>query len=192
MGLRRLWPTATEKGKSLSFFLACREGKRSGRRMRAPALCPETVLEILRSSLNTCTYAFAAPRSPATCSMTPAPPPSWPKPPRGLGGACFKNIPRQPRIVFVFFAALLHGIKDVNQGIGRPALAFDAADARRPAAGVHFGHGSGSLKILCRSPTGHRSGLPGSVRRMRAGSVTMVFSFCRTTGSGSVSMMVLP
>ena len=27
---------------------------------------------------------------------------------------------------------------------------------------------------------------------MRAGSVTMVFSFCRTTGSGSLSRIVLP
>src|SRR5581483_7577967 len=48
------------------------------------------------------------------------------------------------------------------------------------------------LKILCRSPTGQTSGLPGSDRRTRAGSVTMVFSFCRTTGSGSASMMVFP
>jgi len=49
-----------------------------------------------------------------------------------------------------------------------------------------------SLNILCRSPTGQRSGLPGSVRRTRAGSVTMVFSFCRSTGSGSVSKIVFP
>src|SRR5271169_1810933 len=48
------------------------------------------------------------------------------------------------------------------------------------------------LNILCRSPTGHTSGLPGSLRRTRAGSVTMVFNFCRTTGSGSVSRIVLP
>src|SRR5947209_5315318 len=48
------------------------------------------------------------------------------------------------------------------------------------------------LNILRRSPTGHRSGLPGSLRRTRAGSVTIVFSFCRTTGSGSVSMIVFP
>ena len=49
-----------------------------------------------------------------------------------------------------------------------------------------------SLKTLCRSPTGQTSGLPGSERRTRAGSVTIVLSFCRTTGSGSVSMIVLP
>src|SRR5580693_7120458 len=47
-------------------------------------------------------------------------------------------------------------------------------------------------KTLWRSPTGQTSGLPGSLRRMRAGSVTIVFSFCRTTGSGSVSMIVFP
>src|SRR5258707_10964066 len=49
-----------------------------------------------------------------------------------------------------------------------------------------------SLNILCRSPTGHTSGFPGSERRTRAGSVTIVLSFCRTTGSGSVSIIVLP
>src|ERR1039458_858249 len=49
-----------------------------------------------------------------------------------------------------------------------------------------------SLKILCRSPTGHTSGFPGSDRRTRAGSVTIVFSFCRTTGSGSVNITVFP
>ena len=51
---------------------------------------------------------------------------------------------------------------------------------------------SALLKILCRSPTGHTSGLPGSVRRMRAGSVTIVFNFCRNDASGSLSRMVLP
>ena len=49
-----------------------------------------------------------------------------------------------------------------------------------------------SLKILCKSPTGHTSGFPGSDRRTRAGSVTIVFSFWRTTGSGSVSITVFP
>ena len=33
---------------------------------------------------------------------------------------------------------------------------------------------------------------PLAVRRTRAGSVTIVFSFCRTTGSGSVSSIVFP
>src|SRR5258708_10464335 len=51
---------------------------------------------------------------------------------------------------------------------------------------------AGLLKILCKSPTGQTSGLPGSVRRTRAGSVTMVFSFWRTTGSGSGNRMYLP
>src|SRR5271165_7148306 len=48
------------------------------------------------------------------------------------------------------------------------------------------------LKILCRSPTGHTSGLPGSLRRMRAGSVTMVFNFARRDVSGSLNKIVLP
>jgi len=51
---------------------------------------------------------------------------------------------------------------------------------------------SALLKILCKSPTGQTSGLPGSVRRTLAGSVTIVFSFCRTTGSGSVNRIVFP
>src|ERR1700728_1284224 len=49
-----------------------------------------------------------------------------------------------------------------------------------------------SLKILWRSPTGQRSGFPGSDRRTRAGSVTIVFNFWRITGSGSASMIVFP
>src|ERR1019366_9628357 len=48
------------------------------------------------------------------------------------------------------------------------------------------------LKILCKSPTGQTSGFPGSVRRMRAGSVTMVFNLARNDASGSLSRMVLP
>ena len=36
------------------------------------------------------------------------------------------------------------------------------------------------------------AGSPGSVRRTRAGSVTIVFSFFRTTGSGSVIRIVFP
>src|ERR1019366_51790 len=48
------------------------------------------------------------------------------------------------------------------------------------------------LKILCKSPTGQTSGFPGSLRRMRAGSVTMVFNLARNDASGSLSRMVLP
>src|SRR5450432_3285801 len=48
------------------------------------------------------------------------------------------------------------------------------------------------LKILCKSPTGQTSGFPGSLRRMRAGSVTMVFNLARSDASGSLSKMVLP
>src|SRR5208283_1080091 len=60
---------------------------------------------------------------------------------------------------------------------------------RQPA--YTFAIVSALLKILCRSPTGHLSGSPGSLRRIRAGSVTMVLSFCRTEASGSLSRMVL-
>ena len=49
------------------------------------------------------------------------------------GGACLQNIPSQARIVLIFLAALLHGIEDVNQGVGGPALALDASYPRRTA-----------------------------------------------------------
>ena len=38
---------------------------------------------------------------------------------------------------------------------------------------------------LCRSNTGQTSGLPGSVRRLRAGSVTIGRSFWRTVSGSS-------
>ena len=45
-----------------------------------------------------------------------------------------------------------------------PAVRQPVAQASRGASGV---------KILCRSKTGQMSGLPGSLRRLRAGSVTI-------------------
>ncbi|MND07833.1 hypothetical protein D3C83_300790 [compost metagenome] len=45
---------------------------------------------------------------------------------------------------------------------------------------------------LCSSQTGHFSGLPGSLRLIRAGSVGMVFTFFATTSGSSRSAMVLP
>src|SRR5437899_3763963 len=42
---------------------------------------------------------------------------------------------------------------------------------RHPVA--HASRSDGGVKILCRSNTGHTSGLPGSERRFRAGSVTI-------------------
>ena len=113
----------------------------------------------------------------------------------GASRAGLQDIPRQPGILFIFLAPRsCMGARMLNQRIRHPAFAFDAADSRasgnlRPPWPSFVCR---SLKILCRSPTGQTSGLPGSVRRTRAGSVTMVFSFCRTTGSGSVSRMVLP
>ena len=46
-------------------------------------------------------------------------------------------------------------------------------------------------KTLWRSKTGQTSGLPGSSRRTRAGSVTMVLSLARMLSSGSESTMLL-
>src|ERR1700691_6342839 len=66
----------------------------------------------------------------------------------GLGGnrarpftASLQNIPSQPGILLEFLAPLLHRTQQLHQRIGRPAFALDAADARRPATGVHFVHG---------------------------------------------------
>ena len=47
-------------------------------------------------------------------------------------------------------------------------------------------------KALCRSKTGQISGLPGSMRRLRAGSVTIGRIFSRTTSGGSLSSTTLP
>src|SRR3954452_10556670 len=51
---------------------------------------------------------------------------------------------------------------------------------------------SWSLNILCNEYTGQTCGLPGSVRRTRAGSVTIVFSFERISASGSLNIIALP
>src|SRR5260370_32480063 len=55
--------------------------------------------------------------------------------------ACLKNIPSQPQILLDFLAPLLHGTQQLHQCIGHPALALDAANPRRPPAGVHLFHG---------------------------------------------------
>ena len=70
-------------------------------------------------------------------------------------------------------------LQALQQVLDEPALAVEAADARRcgsPAA-AHSWVSSGE-KALCRSNTGQMSGLPGSVRRLRAGSVTIGLIFC--------------
>ena len=80
----------------------------------------------------------------------------------------------------------------VDDGVGQPAFALDAADAGGACSLAQLRTGSRRVeKTLWRSKTGQTSGLPGSVRRMRAGSVTMVLSLARMSASGSESMMVL-
>src|SRR5580700_1795640 len=54
--------------------------------------------------------------------------------------ASLKNIPCQPRILLEFLAPLLHRTQQLHQRIRRPALALNAPNARRAAAGVHFRH----------------------------------------------------
>src|SRR5206468_5001811 len=64
-----------------------------------------------------------------------------------------------------------------------PAVRQPMAQSSRSAYGV---------KILCKSNTGHTSGLPGSDRRLRAGSVTIGFTFLITAAALSDSRMSLP
>src|SRR5216684_969065 len=56
------------------------------------------------------------------------------------GRTRFQNIPGEPWILLVFFAACLHRVKHVDQGICRPTLALDAANSSRAATLVHFGN----------------------------------------------------
>ena len=84
------------------------------------------------------------------------------------------------------------GASSFNHRVGQPSLALDTANPRRGAACANFCLRLVRGKTLCRSKTGQTSGFPASVRRMRAGSVTIVFSFARTSGSGSESRIVFP
>src|SRR3984893_18318409 len=59
----------------------------------------------------------------------------------GTRGARLQNIPGEAWIVFIFLAALLHGVEDADQGVCGPPLALDAAYAGRAAAFVHFQDG---------------------------------------------------
>src|SRR5260370_1091672 len=52
--------------------------------------------------------------------------------------------------------------------------------------------GSSAENSLCQSYTGHTSGFPGSVRLLRAGSVTITFVFARMSASLSLSVIVFP
>src|SRR5215469_6756128 len=58
--------------------------------------------------------------------------------------------------------------------------------SRRP------GSRTGVEKSLCQSYTGQTSGLPGSVRRLRAGSVTMALVLARMSASDSERVIALP
>ena len=63
------------------------------------------------------------------------------------------------------------------------AVRQPVAQASRAGAGV---------KILCRSKTGQTSGLPGSLRRLRAGSVTMGLTLAAIASGVSDRKMALP
>src|SRR5215470_1429957 len=80
------------------------------------------------------------------------------------GSMCFRSTPLQSR----------HPM---------PAVRHPVALASRSAAGV---------KILWRSKTGQRAGLPGSVRRLRAGSVTMGFTFAVISSEVSERRIAFP
>ena len=61
---------------------------------------------------------------------------------------------------------------------------------RQPSAD-HFSV-SGGENSLCQSYTGHTFGFPGSLRRLRAGSVTITLVLARMSASLSLSVMALP
>jgi hypothetical protein len=76
--------------------------------------------------------------------------------------------------------------------VGEARLAVETADAGAAAAGrgpLLAGRGE---KTLCRSNTGHMSGSPGSLRRLRAGSVIIVCSFSRTVAGSFLRKIALP
>src|SRR5437667_12001347 len=66
----------------------------------------------------------------------------------GARRACFKNIPRQARIVLVFLASFLHRIQDFYERVGCPTLALDAANTGGPATFVYLGHGGRIAEYL--------------------------------------------
>ena len=104
----------------------------------------------------------------------------------GAGGAVPQDGVDLLGVGFEGAAASLDGGDLLDDRVGEPALALDAADAGGAAALARLRSGPlRSEKTLCRSKTGQTSGLPTSVRRMRAGSVTMVLSFARRSASGS-------
>src|SRR5262249_29727109 len=80
---------------------------------------------------------------------------------------------------------------------GSMCLSSTSLQSRQPKAAVrhfvaHSSRSAGGVKILCRSNTGQTSGVPGSLRRLRAGSVTIRRMLARITSDGSASSMSLP
>ena len=99
-------------------------------------------------------------------------------------------------ILLVFEAAAADWLDPFDQVVGHGGFALDAADAggRQPVR-THSrrpGSRSGVENSLCQSKTGQTSGLPGSVRRLRAGSVTITLVLARMSASDSESVMALP
>src|SRR5438128_829073 len=78
----------------------------------------------------------------------------------------------------------------IGASAGRRCLRSTSLQSRQPIAAVRhpvaqYSRSGGGVKMRWRSNTGHTSGLPGSVRRLRAGSVTIGRTFCLTVSGGS-------
>src|SRR5579885_354424 len=140
-------PTATAKGKSLSLLPSGRGEAAGMAGAGAPAGIRTPATALTSSAIPECVPATdrprlgAAPRTPATCPWPRERLSWWRRPPWRLP----RNLPPEypkpgadsPRI----FSPLLHGKQSLHQRVGRPAVAFDAADSGRPASFVDLGHG---------------------------------------------------
>src|SRR3989441_2359939 len=78
----------------------------------------------------------------------------------------------------------------IGASAGSRCLRSTSLQSRQPIAAVRhpvaqYSRSGGGVKMRWRSNTGHTSGLPGSVRRLRAGSVTIGRTFCLTVSGGS-------
>src|SRR5262249_55559718 len=80
--------------------------------------------------------------------------------------------------------------RSIRWSVNRPLQSRHPMPALRQPAAAHSWVATGE-HALCRSQTGHLSGSPGSLRRTRAGSVTIGFSFWRTTSGGSFRKIAL-
>src|SRR2546428_329823 len=125
-----------------------------------------------------------------------APRPPTPGPP--LATALARRLPscRISTIRFGFSANCWRRSRIFSSG-GIMCLRSTSLQSRHPMAAVRqpvaqYSRSAGGVKILCRSNTGHTSGLPGSERRLRAGSVIMGRTLARIVSGGSASSMSLP